>query len=113
MKKLRKLLLIIILIFVVVWGLSVAKCEYLTHQYEDKYRDIVEEFSVGDGYYKILETDWAYTRIYCVVDNEHNKVGVELLVDNPGEKIYTYRTIWSSTGNADGVLWPYLWINRK
>lgn len=70
---------------------------------------IDDEYNIGNGYFKVLEHAWGYTRIYCIIDNEHSQYAVEILINHADGKIVNERTIWATRGNADEAVWPYWW----
>ena len=110
MKKVLKILLIVIITFLIIWISALIKCEYLTHTYGEYHRDVIEkEYNIGDGYFKVLEHNGEYTRIYCIIDNEYNKLAIEMLITHHDNKITNERAIWTTRGTADDAIWPYWW----
>ena len=110
MKKILKIILLIIIIFLDIWVGALIKCEYLTHTYGESFSDVIEEkYNIGDGYFRVLEHRWGYSRIYCIIDNEYNKFAVEMLITHHDDRIATERAIWTTRGTADGAIWPYWW----
>ncbi len=109
MKKLRKLLLIIILIFVAVWAFSVAKCEYLSAMYAHEFYGLEDDVSnlypVCENV-KVLSYDEASAEVYFYEQD----IGLWFLFEKSEGKWQevTSKCVWS-TGSADGVLWPYFW----
>lgn len=111
--------LAILLVFLVVWGASLLKCETLTNKYSEelKYAHTENTMLGKIESYKVLECDGEKARVYYVCDN--NTVGNVLEFekqDNKWKEI-NWVTIWSKQGSADEMLWPYWWhtyrINSK
>ena len=111
--------LAIVLLFLVVWGASLLKCEILTNRYHDELEYAhVENTMIGKiNSFKVLKCDGETAEVYYVCDN--NTVGnvLEYQKENGEWKEIGWNTIWSKQGSADEMLWPYWWhtyfVNSK
>ena len=113
MKKISKLILItIILIFIIIWGISLIKCEVFTYQHSQEFDVIyMENTMMGEiDYLKILDYTDISARIYYV---SKDKSGGDILkfTKIDGQWVYTEweQTVWSKNGSASDVVWPYWW----
>ena len=101
----------IVLVFLVVWGVSLLKCEILTNKYSEelKYAHTENAMLGKIESYKVLECDGKTAEVYYVCDN--NTVGNVLTFEKQNDewKEISWETIWSKQGSADEMLWPYWW----
>jgi len=98
-------------IFLIVWGVSLVKCEVLTHRYNDAFASAHQENPmIGDvRYFKVLNCDGETAEVYYVTD----VCGHLLEFKNKSGKWTetAWRTIWSKSGSASDIVWPY-WPQR-
>lgn len=106
--KVKKILFIAVLFFICVWLYSLLKCEILTIMHKEEFIGLEQQTNMLDisGNLKVLNYSSDYARIYYV-DNEGGDV-IEFQKNNNWELTY-WSTIWSDTGSASGVIWPYWW----
>ena len=104
----------IIFVCVLYWGVSIIKCEYLTHKYAQEYVDIVLEDYEPERLHKIkvLDYDDGYVRIYYVLDyHGTTKPGYGFIAEiKDGKRIrpdLMDHCVWSNYGSADDYIWPY------
>lgn len=112
MKKIiPKLIILIILVANILWGISIAKCEILTllhgHEFKDNYMEntMIEYID----YLKVLNYSKTSSCVYYV---SANKTGGDVITfsKKDGEWIFeNWHTVWSSTGSASNIIWPYWW----
>lgn len=112
MKKfLLKVILIGLIMFCFIWGISVLKCEILTWKYGGQFKTVYQENNMmGDiDYLKVLNYSETNARIYYV---SKNRAGGDILSFSKHNDVWKYdkweRTVWSKTGSADGFIWPYI-----
>lgn len=112
MKKLH-IFQLIILAFFVVWGVSLARCEVLTllhgREFAEGYK---ENTMLGDmEYWKVMDCSANHAKVYYI--SAHYTGGnVVTFTRKDSDAAWVYDgwdTIWSTEGNADKTLWPYLW----
>lgn len=115
MNKLKITVLIIISAFVLFWIGSIAMCEYHTYKYGEFFRNIKIHDIGGEGYLddckiKVLKYNNDYAKVYAVFENDINEVGLlyYFTKNEDGNWIFdSYDTVYSTTGSADGFIWPY------
>ena len=105
------LLASVVVIFLVVWGAALIKCEVLTHRYNDAFATAHQgNPMIGDvRYFKVLSCDEESAEVYYVTD-----VCGHVLTFRNRNGIWTetnWRTVWSKVGSASDIVWPY-WTQR-
>lgn len=118
MKKMAKVigitLISIIFACFLFWGISIVKCEYLTHRYAQKYVDIVLDGCEPERLHKlkVLNYNDGYIRIYYVLDyygtTEQDYGFIAEIKD--GKRMNPKLAddcVWSNYGSADDYIWPY------
>ncbi len=100
------------LCFLLVWGISLGKCEILTfihgHEFSELYK---ANPMIGEQkYLKVLEYSDRYARVYCV-EKDNNMANILGFTRNGEQWKYGKweRCVWSKTGSASEVIWPYWW----
>lgn len=116
MKK-RKVLIIVLAVVLVallpfiVWGSSLLKCEILTKIYYDDFEYAWTDNTMLDEmeYFKVLDCDGETARVYYVSEGM-DWANVLTFEKNDGKWVETqWECIWSKTGSASKVIYPYLW----
>lgn len=116
MKK-RKVLIIVLAVVLVallpfiVWGSSLLKCEILTKIYYDDFEYAWTDNTMLDEmeYFKVLDCDGETARVYYVSEGM-DSANVLTFEKNDGKWVETqWECIWSKTGSASEVIYPYLW----
>ena len=111
-KIIKRILFIILIILILYWLLSLLRCEILTlihgHKFESNYK---ENTMIGEiDYLKVLDYSDTTARVYYV---GKNKSGGDVLIFKNKNNTWVYdsweNTIWSRTGSADDVIFPYWW----
>lgn len=110
--KIVKIFFIAILsLFLIIWLAALMKCEVLTLLHREEFETIYRENTMlGEiDYLKVLEYSEEYARVYYV--SENRSAGDILSFVKQGDKWkYDYwETVWSATGSASEVIWPYWW----
>ena len=107
----KKILCIALAVFLLLWIGSLVKCELLTKEYYNDFEyAYVVGTTIGDiGYFKVLSCDDQTAEVYYV---GHDYAGGDVLSfeKTAGEWVMTnWHTVWSDTGSASDVIWPYWW----
>ena len=113
MKKILGSILIAgVICFILIWGVSLIKCEILTYQYGKEFDTIYKANTMmGEiDYLKVLDYSDTSARVYYV---SINKSGGDILKFSKKNGQWTYeaweRTVWAKGGSASEVIWPYWW----
>ncbi len=110
-KFLIKFFMIILFVVLLVWGIFVLKCEFLTYKYGNQFEKIYKENTmIGEiEYLKVLEYSDFTAKVYYVSKNYTGGDILSFLKKNGHWKYNKWeRTVWSKTGSADGFVWPYI-----
>ncbi len=114
MKKHIKRILLYVMTFIIVsflvfWLVSLLKCEILTHKYYDEFEVAYQNNTMLTDvkYFKVLSCDEKTAEVYYVSDN----TGDILEFENQGGTWVEieWQTIWSKSGSASNIVWPYWW----
>lgn len=117
MKKRTKVLIIVLAVVLVallpfiMWGSSLLKCEILTKVYYNDFEYAWTDNIMLDEmeYFKVLDCDGETARVYYVSEGM-DWASVLTFEKNDGKWVETqWECIWSKTGSASGVIYPYLW----
>ena len=110
-KRVLAILLALLVIAGAVWGVSLIRCEVLTHKYfYDFERAYTQNTMLGDmAYFKVLHCDGNTAQVYYV-SKGMTDANVLTFVRQGGAWTETaWRAVWSDTGSASGVIYPYWW----
>lgn len=107
-----KVMLLLIIFFLLIWGISLARCEILTLLHGSEFDNkLCQENTMIDPikYLKVLNYSDTQARIYCV--SEGYSMGNILGFTKKDEKwkYKKWNTVWSTSGTADNIVWPYWW----
>lgn len=104
-------LLLCLIVLVIIWVISLIRCEILTHKY---YNDF--EYAYSDNsmlgemeYFKVLKCDDNTAEIYYV---SKNMTAANVLTFQKQDDVWVeteWETIWSDSGSASEVIYPYWW----
>lgn len=117
MKIFRNIILGIICFFLIMWIGALIKCEVLTYQHYDEFKDAYRENTMlwDMEYFKVLRYAPSRSNIAQVyyVGEEHTLGSVlTFQYDHEAErwKEISWNVIWSGVGgSASEVIWPYWW----
>lgn len=101
-------LLALILVFCTVWGISLIKCEILTHMHADEFTDGWEQtymLSEPENV-KVLRYSEQKASVYYVDEEGGTVLAFE---KQDGCWILSkWEACWSKMGSADDIIWPYI-----
>ena len=112
MKKSRIWITIICLaIIVLIQSIALIKCEVLTSKYHSDFESAYRNNNmIGEmESFKVLECDAQTAQVYYI---ENGKSAAHILsfeMVNGNWQETGWKCIWSATGSASEVIWPYWW----
>ncbi len=116
MKKKRVFIAIIAMIVIIAlptvfWVSSLINCEILTNQYfEDFEKAYTQNPMLGEmEYFKILHCDDNTAEVYYVSQGMKDANVLSFENHNGTWTQTSWQTIWSTSGSASGVIYPYWW----
>ena len=109
-KKAKYLFLVPIVLFLLYWCVSLAKCEILTKIHGEEFEevDLTEVMLVDADYWKVLSYREDYAEVYFVSPEGKGGTVLHLLRDGDTWIIGEWGPYWSATGSADDIIWPYI-----
>lgn len=117
MKKYVKIAVTIIILlpiiyFLINWGSALIRCEVLTIMHGSEFGEIYKEKTmIGElDYLKVLNYSDEYAEVYYVSKHRAGGNIVSFIKEKNEWKFNKWeQTVWSSTGSASDVIWPYWW----
>lgn len=111
-KKIIKWLpLCFLIIVIMIQFVALIKCEILTRQYYSDFENAYKSNTMlGDmEYFKVLKCNGKTAKVYYVSEDKTmgNVLSFEKIDNNWKET--NWDTIWSASGSAADVIWPYWW----
>ena len=110
-KYLRITALAVLLIFCIVWLGAIIRCEYLTNRYYDDFADAwrVNTMLGEMEYFKVLSCNGEWADVYYV-GKDYSSGDLMTFCREEGQWAEAgWDTVWSDTGSASEVIWPYWW----
>ena len=108
-KRIITIAVIVILIPIIFWVSSLIKCEILTQKYFDDFEQAyTQNTMLGEmEYFKVLSCNGSTAEVYYVSKEmtDANVLTFENKSDTWTE--ISWRTIWSASGSASEVIYPY------
>lgn len=114
MKVQKKLLYVaaaLLLAFLAVWGFALLRCENLTNEYASDFEKVYQTNTMlGEmEYCKVLNCSDTTAVVYFV---SKGMTAADLLTYEKRDSVWEevgWSTVWSTSGSASGVVWPYWW----
>ena len=106
----RKYFLGVTTLLVIFFVASIVRCEILTYTHKDEFIDEYKQTSMIENvdYLKILDYSDEEAKVYYVSENEEAGNIITFQKENYSWIMKNWETIWSTTGSADGFVWPYI-----
>lgn len=110
MKKLKIIIISIIVCFLLFWGGSIVRCEVLTYLHGKEFETLYKANTmiIKPDYLKLLNYSDSSARVYYVTKHEYGNIMTFEKQDNQWVFNKWESTVWSSSGSADGFVWPYV-----
>lgn len=110
-KLARYTILCAVIGFILIWGASLIKCEYLTYKHRDDFEYAYHGNSMLGKmeYFKVLHCSEDTAEVYYVSQNMSGGDVFSFHRQDDQWIVTDWNTIWSATGTASEVIWPYWW----
>lgn len=110
--KIKYLIIGIVLCLIFTYVFSLVKCEVLTLKHYHEFEDVCNTEFRQVNSLKVLDySQYDMAHVYCIGND--NTIGevLRFKYDFDDDKWYVldYLSGWSKTGNADDIIYPYLW----
>ena len=110
-KRIMLIIVVVIMIPIIIWASSLIKCEILTQVYYDDFKQAyTQNTMLGEmEYFKVLSCDDDIAKVYYV--SKGMTAGDVFTFKNENGVWHTiaWETIWSASGSASEVIYPYWW----
>ncbi len=110
-KTLALILVAVVALPVVIWLSSLLKCELLTQRYYEDFERAYQQNTMLEEieYFKVLRCNNKTAKVYYV-SKDMTDGNVLTFERKNGTWVETsWDTVWSSTGSASDVIYPYWW----
>lgn len=110
-KKLLFLIVPILVIPILIWVSSLIKIEILTQKYYDDFESAyTQNTMLGEmEYFKVLSCDGNIAKVYYVSEDMSGGDVLTSKYTNGEWEQTSWETVWSATGSASDVIYPYWW----
>ena len=111
----KKVILIIVIVGIlipaVLWASALIKCEILTQKYYDDFKQAyTQNTMLGEmEYLKVLSCDENIAEVYYVSKGMTDANVLTFENNNGVWQEISWKTIWSTSGSASEVIYPYWW----
>lgn len=107
----------ILICLICVWVGSLIKCEVLTHKHYDEFKDAYKQNTMLSDmeYFKVINYSpyrtYDFAQVYYVSkgNTAGNVLTFKFNYDTDLWEEISWSTIWSTTGSASEVIYPYWW----
>lgn len=105
------LILAVVAVFLIVWIGALVKCEVLTNRYYSDFKDAYKDntWITEIEYFKVFKCDGETAEVYYVSSGKSEGWVHSYEKQNGAWKQTGVYTVWSVSGSASGVIWPYWW----
>ncbi len=115
--KIKYFVLGIMVCLIFVWVGSLINCEVLTHKHYDEFKDAYKQNTMLSDmeYFKVLSYSpyrtHSFAQVYYVSkgNTAGNVLTFKFNYDTDLWEEISWSTIWSTTGSASEVIYPYWW----
>lgn len=110
-KKIKWIIITLIVCFLLLWGIELAACERPTALYGNEFTTQYRQTNIISNIdcLKVIHYSETNATVYYV--SKGKAAGNMLYFSRDGSDwaMSSWETIWSSSGSADSVPWPYFW----
>ena len=104
-------ILIIVIVFLLIWLFSLAKCLLLTSLFSDSFESFYANNPMlrEPGFVRVLRCNKSNAAVYYI---SQGKTSGNILLFEKTDNTWVeagWNTIWSDTGSASSIVWPYWW----
>lgn len=106
----KKHLWIVLTILLLILFFPLIRCETLTIVYGKQFEglELKTNMLIKSDYYKVINYENEEAQVYYVLKNVYGNT-INFHKINDSWEIDNWNTVWSSTGSASSVVWPYWW----
>ena len=110
-KKIVVVICSLLIVLLLVALFPYAKAEYLTNKYGDQFREEYKQIDwISDiEYHKVIGYSSDKATVVYIAHNHTACFKIDFEMKEDEWQMTTWDCIWSKTGSADGIMWPYYW----
>ncbi len=114
MKFAKKLFLCVVLLFFLVWGSALIKCEILTTRHIAELEGAYQSNTMlgAPESVHVLSYDGERAEVYYIEEGKTVAHVLKFEKTDDGWAETAWNTVWSEAGSASNVIWPYWWHFR-
>ncbi len=107
----KKLICVVLALFLVLWLGSLVRCELLTKEYYEDFKSghLQSGFHDELEYLKVLSCDGTRAEVYYVAGDYANGCVFDFELRDGVWAMTEWSCVWSDYGSASDVIWPYWW----
>lgn len=107
--KKRAVIVAVITAAVILISAPYLKVEYLTEKHGNAFAELHQSIGMFEEieYLKVMDYSESEAEVYYVVSEKAAGVLAEFERRNGSWELAGWETVWSSSGSADGFIWPY------
>ena len=111
MGNIRRIIIAAVLCILVIWMVALIKCELLTEKYYTDFENACQQNTMLSDieYFKVLKCDGEAASVYYVAKGNEAGNIINFKREHDVWTEISWRTVWSKSGSASGVVYPYLW----
>lgn len=94
------------------WCAALIRCEVLTYRHYDEFKEAYKQNTMLPdtmAAFKVLDYSDASARVYYLGEGHSGGDILEFEFKDGAWQESRWTTVWSSSGSASGVVWPYWW----
>jgi len=101
----------IIIIPIIIWLFSLIKCEVLTKKYYNEFSKAYTQNVMIDEIesFKVIKCNKSNAKVYYIVKDMACAHILEFVNTNNGWTEKSWETVWSKSGSASDIVFPYWW----
>ena len=110
-KRVMLIIVVVIMIPIAFWASALIKCEILTKAHYDDFKQAYKQNTMlGEiEYFKVLSCNENTAKVYYVSKGMTEGSVLTFKNNNGVWQKTSWETIWSASGSASDVIYPYWW----
>lgn len=104
--------LVILALCIACWCAGLIRCEVLTYLHYDEFKEAYKQNTMLPdtmASFKVLDYSDVSARVYYLGEGHSGGDILEFELHNGIWQESHWKTVWSSSGSASGIVWPYWW----
>lgn len=109
MIKKKHLVIVVIFIILAIAIIPYIKAELLTNKYGNQFKELYKQTNMISDieYMKVLDYNNEYSKVCYITANHKSSVIIVFSKENETWILDNWTVIWSQSGSANGLIWPF------